>query len=292
MKFEKLYDIAFFFVIGCVIGATAIELKPNKKEKKYIIERLDTLTTRIDTTYITKEDLENKKVIVGGTFCSAKNTINIYYIKPKDTAQKTINYCNAVNKQIRYVKVHELEHAKKANLVENPHFFLPKTRAKIAAQNEIIAPAAEIIAALDLSYITKAKPANMRWFIKNAYNEMSQTLKKQPRPIDLNKQEVADIIIKHSLLFFLSEVKRGSYIGTMKREYNRIPNDFYYPPIDNCNIKQRIEFKPHLDEWAPLWQFNTKQGDVNIWNVASDKQKSILLNSIDSLVTKITGKQR
>ena len=43
--------------------------------------------------------------------------------------------------------------------------------------------------------------------------------------------------------------------------------------------------------WAPLWQFQSLRGDVNLWNAASASQRDAMMDSVASIVHKFTGQK-
>lgn len=295
MKFKDLYKLSAFFLLGCSIGgASFVFLYKNTGKNEDFDIKYNIVQIKTDTVFVTDEQVANKKIFAAGVFIPNKNTIKISYFVTKSTNPETMIFCKAANRQIPFVKRHELEHARKANLTKNTYFFTPENRARIAAQNEIIAPAAEIIEAIDMKYRTRLYPSGMRQYAKKAYKEILESAKKQnmSMPIDFNNQEIADITIKNALNAFLASTKRGIYKKTIKKAFQNPPKTFKYQTNNLCNPFQGYYFEPQNQKWEPLWQFESSHGKVNLWKAASDKQKQILLNSIDSLITEITGKQR
>ena len=219
--------------------------------------------------------------------------IIIKHFETNSTNPRTVRFCNNNNAQATLVLRHEKEHARKANITKNLWYYSPKTRGMIAAQSEIIAPAAEIIEALDYRYEMKLPIPSNRKFIKKADRLIITEAKKQNLqwPLDFNNQQIADIIIQCATEQFLNEINRGLYKTSI---YNAIQTQKpgIYVTNNLCNEYNKFLFNPRLNLWAPLWQFESRAGSVNLWNAASQEQKNKMLTTIDSLVCAIAGKNQ
>lgn len=298
MKFNIVYSLVFTFSLGLgaglFINKSSTETNNNKttntKTNTSAIQYPD-ITFKTDTVLITDEMIKNKKTIAAGLFIPSSNSIKLFYLKTNSKKGIIQEYCNKNNTQMRLVLRHELEHARKANMTKNTRFFPAEIRAAIAAQNEIMAPASEIIEAMDYKYETSISFPTTKNFIYKADLQISQIIKKRnlKYPVNFNIPEIADITINCALERFLSETKRGLYKTTMLRAYNNEDKDKQFTPNSSCNAYHAILFNPTIGMWDPLWTFDSDYGKVNLWRAASTAQKQKVLNAIDSLTKEITG---
>lgn len=292
MKFNFLYSLSATILLGLNTNLV-LSLMSLYNEKpantgnspSYIYEQIDTIKVSDDM-------MKKTGSLAAGVFMPESGKIKLYYFQHVGTNVKVRNFCKSNNQQMRLVLRHEKEHARKANLTKNIWYYPPHIRGAIAAQNEIIAPAAEIIEALDYRFETgKAFPTNKN-FIKKADNLITSTATKQNLtwPLNYNDQQLADIIMECATERFTSEIKRGLYKTTIKKAINNCNIPKKYITNNLCNEYQQIMFCPCLGEWGPMWQFESKHGTINIWDAASSEQKKKLTNTVDSIVTVLAGK--
>ncbi len=248
--------------------------------------------TRPDLVYITDtlnvnaENFEHlRKTAAAGLFTPSKNQITIFYFDTNETDPRIRNYCENNNRMIPLTRRHETEHARKAALTKLTLLQTPETRGKIAASNEIIAPAAEIIEALDWHHTHgRAFPATKK-FIRDADRNIVAIMDSLNLswPVDFNNQAIADAVITHALERFSSEFNRGQYLTTVRRAIQEVPNT-KYTPNKSCDISQFFLFAPYYGDWGPLWEFDSFRGNVNIWNAASENKKKELQIALDKFV--------
>ena len=292
MKFAPIYSLAFTIVLS--LGALSCQ----QLQKKDLNEPANTgikitnkqTTLKIDTVTITNEMLD-KRILAAGVFKSYNGEINISYFEPGDSTSRVKNFCQTNNNQMTLIMRHELEHARKENLTKNTNFFDPLTRGAIAAQNEIIAPAAEIIEALDYRYENDTVYPTNKLFILKADKKITQIAKEQKLdwPIDFNNQQIADVVMACATEHFFKETQKGLYIATIKKEMGKKSLTKSYQTNNLCSFGNAALFNPKFGIWSPLWQFESKRGSVNIWEAASINQKRKNITLIDSLTNKIAG---
>lgn len=292
MKFKRLYNFNYIInlgVLSCFFGALLNTKTPVKTHVSYK-ETYIKITT--DTVIITDNMLRNKEIIASGTFFAKQGIITLKYFKTYSDRQKTKYFCEYNNSQTRLVLRHETEHARKANLTKNTWMYPPITRGFIAAHNEIVAPAAEIIEALDYKYETGQSFPTNKAFIKKAEEQITKITTKQKLnwPLDFNNPQIADIIIECATERFLEEVKRGLYTTTIKKEIEQRKIE-KYETNNLCNQLAIFLFRPEENNWTAMWQLESQRGSVNLWDSASQKQKQKLTDSIAVIITNITGQK-
>lgn len=293
MKLKKVasWSIGIALAITCTAVPFITRDKQNKQPQKKTEVRPN-IRTRIDTINVTDEQFEKFKCkYAAGEFKAHNNTIVIYYFNPQSSNPKIHRYCNNNNNLIPLTIRHETEHARKASLTKNVSKFDSFTRGRIAAMNEIMAPAAEIIEAIDYRHENHRAFPTPKSIIKNADKQIVNTTNDSLRyaPADFNQEHIADIVLENALQRFLSETARGTYIGTIRREMNN-RSAKKYTPNNQCTKLQEALFLPNSGMWAPMWEFESKNGPVNLWIAASTKQRQRILNSVDSTISKIAGK--
>lgn len=299
MKFWKVFCFSAAFVacveLGAFVSSDATCDKNTKKTPvntgKYVV--CPHIKVQYDTVNVTDKMIKNFGIISAGTFHPNSGRVLVSYFQTDSRNPLTRRFCDVSNTQIRLVQRHEMEHARKANLTKNVGMYSPAVRAAIAAQNEIMAPAAEIIEAMDYRYKTGAPYPSQRSYILNADAEIMDLSQRENLawPLDYNDTRVADIVMKHAATRFFSEIKRGVYRNTLVRAAQ--PNTKFFPYITNdmCDPCAVALFNPGMGMWAPLWQFQSLRGDVNLWNAASASQRDAMMDSVASIVHKFTGQK-
>lgn len=293
MKFKKNFSWSISLILAATCTATPFlvqnqpDNQPVKKTKIY-----PKLKTRMDTLNITDEHFKKFNCkYAAGKFEARTNTVVIYYFNPQSNDPMIHRYCKNNNNLIPLTMRHETEHARKANLTKNVEKFDSFTRGRIAAMNEIMAPAAEIIEAIDYRHKNHKAFPTRKNMIKNADKQIVNATNDSMMytPIDFNQEVVADIVLENALQRFLGETARGIYVGTLRRELNgkKTKN---YKQNNQCSDLRAALFLPNSGMWAPLWEFESERGPVNLWVAASQKQRQRILNSVDSTIYKISGK--
>lgn len=272
---------------GC--GITNTSLKKNAKTPvnagKYMYT-LTPVTYSTDTiTFYDDAVLREHRTVVQGLYCPTTHKVTTFYLVNKSQSARLQKLCDETNAMAPLTLRHECEHARKMALVGMGYMFPDFTRGEIAATNEIVAPAAEIIAAVDWRYTHGAPIAAAKKFVRNAEREiyaLTDSLN-LPWPIDFNQPQIAEIVIKHALARFTSEFNRGQYVTTV-REATRKRYWRKYPPNNMCDLSQVFNFVPQYGLWAPMWEFESLRGSVNLWNAVSEKTRRETTFKLESFV--------
>lgn len=290
MKFKPLYFLSF--ALAAIMICTSAKYKmikiyatktPVKVGQNYSRPELVYIT---DTLNVNAENFEHlRKTAAAGLFIPSKNQITIFYFKTNETDPRIQFYCENNNRMIPLTRRHETEHARKAALTKITYMQTPETRGKIAASNEIIAPAAEIIEALDWHHTHGRAFPTTKNYIRRADRDIVAIMDslKLPWPVNFNHSAIADVVITRALERFTSEFNRGQYLTTVRRAIQEVPNTTY-TPNKSCDISQYFLFAPYYGDWGPLWEFDSFRGNVNIWNAASENKKKELQNALDKFV--------
>lgn len=291
MKFNFLYSLSATILLGLNTNLV-LSLVSFYNEKPVNAGNLPSyIYEQTDTIKVSDDMMKKAGSFAAGVFMPESGKIKLYYFQHIGTNTKVRNFCNSNNRQMRLVLRHEKEHARKANLTKNIWYYSPNTRGAIAAQNEIVAPAAEIIEALDYRFETGHRFPTNKNFIKKADDLIIKAATEQRLtwPLNYNNQQLADIIMECATERFVSETKRGLYKTTIKNAINNCDIPRKYITNNLCNEYNQIIFCPHLGAWGQMWQFESKHGPVNIWDAASSEQKKKLINTVDSIVMVLTG---
>ncbi len=298
MKFKTIAFLGavFFISLDTALSITNSIYEKSKIKNERIIKKpklpAKELNIYTDTVLI-KDETYKTKILAAGAFNPTTNTVKIIFFKTNTSNTEIQTFCNRSNSQIPLTKRHELEHAQKAFLTKDIKHYPPEVRAKIIAINEITALASEIIESQDYKYKTGKDFLSLKPFVTEANKKIEKIINKKNLryPLDFNDQEISDIIINQALQQFLQEIKRGIYKTSMQKAfYNRTNQEF------QCNYSlkesyEKITFNPVLNMWDPIWFFQSKQGYINLWQVASKKQKQKTINTLDSLIEKFTNQK-
>ncbi len=295
MNLKILYSLATTIIIGTSIishqdNESFLQKRPVNTGPKLFNTHIHIET---DTIVITDDMIKNKNIVAGGIYFPYLGTIKVNYMITKTDCAKTRYFCRTNNAQIPLTIRHETEHARKTNLTKNTWHYPPATRGAIAAQNEIIAPAAEIIEALDYRYKTGTPYPTPKNFIRRANKKILGIVAKYNLdwPLDFNNPKIATIIMQCATEQFLSEINRGVYRNTILHAVEQEPSERYYITNNLCNHLNAVMFNPQWDAWAPLWEFTSIRGPVNLWNATNDTQHKKLTNTVDSIVRTIAGQK-
>ena len=300
MKFVKLCNLSLSIAmtITAVLGPGLLvkHARDTDIERAKILsyKPRPVLTVKIDTLNLNRENFNTKyPKAIAGVFTPLQNNVSVTYYNTTDNAEYINRICNHQNGMLPLTLRHEMEHARKAHLTKiTPPYYSAQTRARIAAINETMAPAGEIIEAMDYHYTNQKPIPTCKIFVQNACDSILKAIGEQTptQPINFNNQKIADIVIENALERFKGEIKTGQYVSTLQREYfNKKP--IKYTPHQDCNPMLALCFAPQFDMWAPLWQFETVNGPANPWLAASAKTRKKVLHEIDSIIYKYTGKK-
>lgn len=261
---------------GCGI-ATALSKKDAKtpvNTGKYMYA-LTPVTYGTDTiTFYDDAVIREHRTVVQGLYCPATHKVTTFYLVNKSQSARLQKFCDETNAMAPLTLRHEREHARKMALVGMGYMFSDLTRGEIAATNEIVAPAAEIIAAVDWRYAHGAPIGAAKKFVRNAEHEIYALVDSLNLswPIDFNQQQIAEIVMKHAVARFTSEFNRGQYVTTV-RDATRNRYGRKYRPNNMCDLTQTFNFMPQYGLWAPMWEFESQRGSVNLWNAVSEKTR-------------------
>ena len=299
MKFRNLVNLSLSIALSVTTIVTSVAIIKKESDKKtehtktQRYEPRPNLIVEIDTIHLNKENFSTAfPKAISGCFFPTQNKVKVFYFNATDDNDQVNRTCEHINGMIQLTMRHELEHAQKAHLTKiTPLYYSAHTRARIAAINETMAPAAEIIEALDYHYTNRTPIPTCKVFVQNACDSILKITDEQTptKPINFNDQRIADIVIENALKRFKDETARGQYTTTLRRRYNDT-NPSTYTPHNECDPMLTAFFSPEFGVWAPLWQYKTVGGPANLWLAASEKTRQKLMDAIDSIIYKNTGK--
>lgn len=291
MKKKYLYSllVAFgLFGIGPLASCDSNDKQQPVKPKKHIVyvSKRPELKFRVDTIDVTDDNFKDLcERGAGGVYFSGSNTVTVKYFRTNSKNALIKRYCKVNNDLFRLNKRHEMEHARKYEYVHNKQPYSPFVSAKIAAMNETMAPASEIIEAMDYRYETGSCYPSKKGFIVHADSAIVSIMQKYNMswPVNYRNPLIADAVIKYSLEGFSSAVNRGYYKHTMKKAYDKSQEGFSLPI---AATRTSLFYNPTLDMWGPLWTFQTTDGDVDVFNSATFVGRQNLIDSINSIVAR------
>lgn len=284
---------AIFFGIKMPGNAGKYNIGSTQKEIKKRISPAPEITVFTDSVYVSNENFDQvRATAAGGLFVPSDNSVHVSYFYTDSKDKKIKDYCYINNVISPMVFRHEMEHARKAALTKLTFCHSPFSRAKIAAVNEIMAPAAEIIESLDYRFLSGRPYPLLKIFVRDADSEIMRIMceDKMDWPVNFNNQKIADVVLKYSTQRFLGELRRGVYRSAIVREATK--PSVKYTPNNKCDMRQCILFNPQFDCWGPMFQFDAVRGPVNIWDSASMSAKMDFINTLDSVVFAVAGKNQ
>lgn len=294
MKKKYLYSLLstyLFAATGASLSSCSEpQVSASKEQKKNIkktcIYKKPELTLRVDTLNVSEENLKDISTKgAAGVFFSGTNTVLIYHLKPVSDSKLIQRYCEYSNNQKTLSIRHEMEHARKSDLTHNKAFFSAMGRARIAAINEIMAPASEIIEAVDYHARTGHRYPDAQPFIARADSAICHAMGPfMPGYVNYNYQPVSDAVITYALEKFLNSVERGHYIHTIKKAYS-IKTKSNKLTCNSCNI---FLFNPDINRWDPIWEFQSTAGKCNPYKTASWAVRQKLMQKVDSVIYSCT----
>ena len=296
MKKKYLYSLLSTYLFAAVgaslsscneLNASANTAQPKKKQiNKVCIYKKPELKLRIDTLNVSDDNL--KKITTqgaAGVFFPGTNTVLVYHFNPASDSAYIQRYCEHNNNLRALVTRHELEHARKSDLTHNTEFFSAVGRARVAAINEIMAPASEIIEAVDYHARTGKTYPDAKSFIVQADSAIIQAMGPfMPGYVNYNYRPVADAVITYALKSFLNSVERGYYIHTVRKAYNNRPA--LNKPTSN--LMNTFLFNPDHNLWDPIWEFQSTAGSCNPYKTASWTVRQELMQKVDSVIYSCT----
>lgn len=294
MKWKNVARFGFWFCITSLYGGgilSSCNQNNDKKPAKAGTEKVyPALKYRVDTTFVTDENFNKLNGrAAAGVFFSNSNTVVIYHFETDSKNPRIQKYCDISNLNMPLTRRHETEHARKAFLTKSRAFFSDCARGRTAAYNEIMAPASEIIEAVDLQYETGAAFPNAKMFTKKAMEKITEISKpgNGQWPVNFNDTRIADVTLEYSLEYFLGQIAMGTYRTTIRRAMNKKSVKCDYVPNAECDIVGAFTFCPDFNMMGPLFTFKTKGGRADIWNAASPQVRQKVINAVDSVLNDI-----
>ncbi len=312
MNFKKLFSLSAGFVLtlasGVVLGMfyrtgqEGADKSSAPLNSSYNL--LPDLSICTDTTLVTSD---NWSKLAAGVFLPTQNKVIVYHFVPADTAKWLPHWCAVQNDASRVVARHEVEHARKANIVQNVQGLSGYSRAQMAIMNETMAPAAEIVEAMTYRMETGRRfPIDRRFLFRAdsmimAWHSLFGALGPM---IDLGRPEIADIILRASIDKFVMDYGRGIYHTKVRNELNARPRA-KYTPHRYCDNNMFSHCCPQINDWGALWTFEVtpfiKNGNVlrqftlprgcflpcysvDLWNSATQSARDYVLQKVDSCI--------
>ena len=296
MKKKYLYSLLstyLFAAAGASLSscnepkASANTAQPQKKQiKKVYVYKKPELKLRVDTLSVSDDNF--KKITTqgaAGVFFPGTNTVLVYHFNPVSDSKRIQRYCEYSNNQKTLSARHEMEHARKSDLTHNTEFFSAMGRARVAAINEIMAPASEIIEAVDYHARTGQPYPDAKTFVARADSAISKVWGPFiPGYVNYNYQPVSDAVITYALESFLNSVERGYYSHTVRKAYNNKPA----PNKPTNNLMNAFLFNPDRNLWDPIWEFQSESGICNPYKTASWAVRQNLMQKVDSVIYSCT----
>lgn len=310
MKFKKILSLSAVLTASLVMSGDVF-LKEKTNDSFADETKVETvkpviypdLKFKTDTMHLTNENFD---VIypraVAGLFFPQTNEISITYFECDDNASDRIKRtCEMGNQGVRVVKRHEMEHARKANIVYNTPGLSRWDRARVAAMNEVMAPASEIIESQEYRLETGERFPQDRQFLWKAdslimerHNQLTYGFGKNV-PVNFSDPIIADIILNSAVDKFAAVHKRGFYKKAIKRELmGRLVK---YTPNTQTD-RDFSFFSPQYNQWGAMWTYDVStpwyiKRRVDIWNSATVAARMRVINKVDSIVrSDMTPEQR
>lgn len=253
-----------------------------KTVKKAVAYRRPVLTFRTDTIIIDETNYDSlRKHGAGGCYFPKQNVIAMkwYQTKSKNVFMK--RFCDTNNALYQLNLRHEKEHALKYEFTSNIQIYSALVRGEIVAMNETVAPASEIIEAIDYRYKNGHSCPCVKAYIASADSAVMNIIQQynMSEPVNFNFRPIADIVIKYSVDRFCETVKRGYYINAIQKAY-------CLKNVALCSLydSRNFSYNPSIGLWGPMWKFSSMCGPVNIYDSASPSMRLYLINKIDSVI--------
>ncbi|MDE5615369.1 MAG: hypothetical protein K2I81_00860 [Alphaproteobacteria bacterium] len=305
MKFKKVLalsagvSVALTASIGCAVFNNASDVEAQQNTKTIRFEPLPDLKFVIDTLYFTNENFDAKYArSAAGQFVPGSNTVRVSYFACDDSANSRVKYyCNIANESIEAVRRHEMEHARKAHIVQDVNHLSRWDRARLAVMNEAMAPGGEIIEAVEYHIENGERYPQDRAFLWRADSLIMARHKEKNFgygdgvPVDFSDPVIADIVLESAVNKFARDHKRGFYHTKIKKELSGVRRP-KYKPHNKCDLMPTaLNYIPMVDQWGVLWTYDVKapwtvfaKNSVDIWNSATEETRRRVINKVDSIV--------
>lgn len=299
MKFKDSWGVSL--TVAAIVSALGVcsYVTPGAASDRPVVSspvseyRVVPLEYRTDTVIVNDENFNNVlRHAAAGLFLPGENKIVMNYFKAGSEQDKIRYFCEANNRVAQLTLRHEKEHARKAHLIQiGRNQASPLTRGEVVIVNEIVAPAAEIIEAIDYHYKTgKAFPVSRQQ--QRLADEKISALPSTMNyviPVDFSNQAVADIVLECALDHFKSSFNRGFYHSTVARAVKK--RQRLCKTINSaCTTVEPGIFVPDASLWAPVWSFETLRGPVNLWTSASPEMRKKVMQDIKNMVLSVVQK--
>ena len=290
MKFKTLYSLSLAsIVVGGVLmgglGNPDAHENDTKKPAKAVTVR-PPLRQVIDTVYITDENFDDiRHHGAGGLFNCNSNTVHVTYFIANTQNTKIQVYADGANAVMPLNRRHEMEHARKALMTKRLDHLPCHMRGAVAAMNEIMAPSSEIIELMDMAHRHRGTPIRQKVNMVSTSRKIRRimTENNMTGPVDFTNTQIADATIQYGMDAFLSSFNRGIYHHTIREKQRSGIRLWRYVPHNECDFVASFMFNPQWRFWAPMWEFDTSRGSVNLWNAASAAQRQKLVALVDSV---------
>jgi len=306
VKFKKLLTLSaglsvlLGMSIGCAVWGGASDNKtPDKAVKTIRFKPLPDLKTATDTLYFTNENFDAKYArAAAGQFIPGTNTVRVSYFMYDDTANARVRLnCDNANESVEVVRRHEMEHARKANIVQDVMDLSPWDRARLAVMNESMAPGGEIIEAVEYHIKNGERYPQDRAFLWRAdslimarHNEKNFGFG-DGVPVDFSDPVIADIVLESAVDKFARDHKRGFYHTKIRSELKGVKRS-KYKPHNQCDLKPNMSnYFPMANQWGILWTYDVtspwtilKTRQVDVWKSATESTRRRVINKVDSIV--------
>lgn len=306
MKFKKILALsagltAFLTTsLGCMVWGGASDSKaPDNKVKAIRFEPLPDLKFAVDTLYFTNENFDAKYArAAAGQFSPGSNTVRVSYFAYDSSANSRVRLnCDNANEAIEVVRRHEMEHARKANIVQNASGLSGWDRARLAVMNETMAPGGEIIEAVEYHIKNGERYPQDRSFLWRADSLIMARHKEKNFglgdgvPVDFSDPVIADVVLESAVDKFAKDHKRGFYHTKIKNELKLVKRP-KYKPHSKCDLQPNVSnYWPMGNQWGVLWTYDVStpwavfyKKQVDIWNSATKETRQRVINKVDSIV--------
>lgn len=288
-KYLSLSPIAAF-LIGAHHSDSAESrgiVQDKEPVKTETVVRLPELKVVTDTLRINDKNFDKeRKTCAAGLFTSYNNKVSVRYFVDETSDRRAKYWCDRNNELLPIVLRHEMEHARKANLVHGSEYHSPYVNAQIAAMNEVMAPVSEAIEAIDRHcvYGRTVPHGNNLPQIANLVMDAHNQTPFHFNTVDFSNQHIADLVLNFGMDKFVASVNRGFYKWTIRKKLDSVKSTKYTPNTE-CDFIASLFFLPECDMWGPMFTFDTAGREkVDIWNSASEKTRQRVLQRLDSVI--------
>lgn len=294
MKFKDSWGVSL--TVAAIVSALGVcsYVTPGVASDRPVVSspvseyRVVPLEYHTDTVVVNDENFnEILRSAAAGAFLPGENKIVMKYFKADSEQDRVRYFCEGNNRLAQLILRHEKEHARKARLVQiGRQQASPLVRGEVAIVNEIVAPASEIIEAIDYHYKTgKAFPVSKHRMADEKISALPSTMN-YVVPVDFSNQAVADIVLECALDQFKSAFNRGFYHSTIAKAVKK--RQRLCKTINStCTTIEAGVFIPDASLWAPVWSFETLRGPVNLWMAASPEMRKKVMQDVKSMVLSV-----